>query len=129
MALEQLYRAVTGEIVDSAMRVHSVLGPGLLEKAYEVFLEHELSQRGLRVISQVPLPVCYDGVRLDLGYRIDLLVEDAVVVEVKAVDRIHPVHEAQLLSYLKLNDFRVGLLINFRSSKLRAGIKRFVNRL
>jgi len=127
--VEEQLRAVTGMIVDSAIRVHTALGPGLLEKAYEVCLAHELRERGLRVVCQLPVPVRYRGMALDVGYRIDLLVEEAVVVEVKAVERIVRVHEAQILSYLKLNDFRVGLLINFHAQELRHGIRRFVNRL
>lgn len=127
--MEEQLRAVTGMIVDSAIRVHTALGPGLLEKAYEVCLAHELRERGLRVVCQLPVPVRYRGMALDVGYRIDLLVEEAVVVEVKAVERIVRVHEAQILSYLKLNDFRVGLLINFHAQELRHGIRRFVNRL
>jgi len=119
----------TGQVVDGAIRVHSALGPGLLESAYEACLAHELRKRGLGVRTQVPLPIVYDGVRIDLGYRIDLLVDDAVVVELKAVTRLHPIHEAQLLSYLKLSGHRVGLLINFHSLHLRDGIRRMVNNL
>ena len=120
---------VTGRVVGAAIVVHSALGPGLLESAYEACLAHELRKRGLRVRVQVPLPIVYDGVRIDLGYRIDLLVDDAVVVELKAVTRLHPIHEAQLLSYLKLSGHRVGLLINFHSLHLRDGIRRMVNNL
>jgi len=119
----------TGQVVDGAIRVHSALGPGLLESAYEACLAHELRKRGLGVRTQVPLPIVYDGVRIDLGYRIDLLVDDAVVVELKAITRLHPIHEAQLLSYLKLSGHRVGLLINFHSLHLRDGIRRMVNNL
>ena len=117
---------VSGAIVDAAMNVHSVLGPGLLESAYEACLAHELRSRGLQVATQVGLPVVYEGVRLDLGYRIDLLVENAVIVEIKAVEAIAPIHEAQLLSYLKLSGKRVGLLINFNVLHLKDGIKRMV---
>ena len=127
--LEQELRAVTGQIVDAAMTVHSSLGPGLLEKAYEACPSHELRERGLRVICQLPLPVRYRGVTTDVGYRIDLLVNDAVVIELKAVSTLLLVHTAQLLSHLRLNDFRVGLLINFHSLELRNGIRRLVNRL
>ncbi|MBK6485403.1 MAG: GxxExxY protein [Gemmatimonadetes bacterium] len=122
-------RGITGQVVDAAIKVHSALGPGLLEKAYEVCLAHELRTRGLDVQCQLPLPVRYEGVTLDLGYRVDLLVEHAVVVELKAVTKLLPVHEAQLLSHLKLNDFRVGLLINFHSLRLKEGIIRLVNQL
>ena len=100
-------------IVSSAMKVHSILGPGLLESAYDACLAHELRKRGFRVDTQVGLPVIYEGEKLDLGYRIDLLVENLVIVEVKCVEAIHPVHGAQLLSYLRLSGKNVGLLINF----------------
>lgn len=120
---------VSGQVVDAAMRVHSVLGPGLLENAYEVCLKYELEKRGLKVEQQVGLPVVYDGVRMDVGYRLDLLVDGCVIVELKAVDRLTPVHEAQLLSYLKLSGKKVGLLINFNVAQLRNGTKRMVNEL
>src|SRR5258707_7417710 len=95
------------------MKVHSALGPGLLESAYHACLLHELRNHGLKVASQVGLPVVYDGERIDLGYRIDLVVEDSVIVEIKCVEAIHPVHQAQLLSYMRLSGKPVGLLINF----------------
>ncbi|HVO24139.1 MAG TPA: GxxExxY protein [Candidatus Margulisiibacteriota bacterium] len=120
---------VSGQIVDAAMKVHSVLGPGLLESAYEGCLLHELRTRGLDARSQVVLPVVYQGVHIEVGYRIDLLVEDAVVVELKSVDQVHPIHQAQLLSYLKLSGKKVGLLINFNVLHLRDGITRMVNAL
>lgn len=109
------------------MKVHSALGPGLLESAYEACLMHELRKAGLRTESQVALPVVYDGVRIDLGYRIDLLVQDLVIVELKAVETITDVHKAQLISYLKLSGKNVGLLINFNVIHLRDGIRRFVS--
>lgn len=118
---------ITGTVVDGSIKVHSVLGPGLLESAYHACLTHELRKRGLAVLTQVELPVVYDGVRIDVGYRIDLLVEDSVVVELKTVSKLVPVHEAQLLSYLKMGHFRVGLLINFHAARLKDGIKRMVN--
>jgi GxxExxY protein len=118
---------VSGAIVSSAMRVHSLLGPGLLESAYDACLAHELRKRGFRVDTQVGLPVAYDGEKLDLGYRIDLLVENLVIVEIKCVDAIHPVHEAQLLSYLRLSGKNVGLLINFHVARLKDGIRRMVD--
>ncbi|MFL5605819.1 MAG: GxxExxY protein, partial [Gemmatimonadaceae bacterium] len=99
----------SGQVVDAAIRVHSALGPGLLESAYEACLAYELRKRGLRVLAQVPLAVVYEGVRIELGYRVDLLVDDAVVIELKAMGKVLPVHEAQLLSYLRLNDYPVGL--------------------
>ena len=120
---------ISGQVVDAAMRVHSVLGPGLLESAYQACLAHELRKRALAVRREVPVPVQYDGVVLDVACRIDLLVEECVVVELKAVAKIVPVHEAQLLSQLKLGDYRVGLLINFNVARLKDGIVRKVHRL
>jgi len=120
---------VSGAIVNAAMKVHSALGPGLLESTYEACLLHELSQLGLKVATQVSLPVAYDGIKIDVGYRVDLLVEDAVIVELKAVETLLPIHQAQLLSYLKLSGKRVGLLINFNVLHLKNGIKRMVNNL
>jgi len=109
------------------MRVHSVLGPGLLESAYAARLAHELHKRGYHVKRELGLPVVYEGEKLDLGYRIDLLVENLVIVEVKCVEAIHPVHEAQLLSYPRLSGKNVGLLINFYVTHLNDGIKRMVD--
>lgn len=120
---------VTEQIIGAAIEVHSALGPGLLESAYEACLAHELTQRGLRVERQRPVPVVYKGVELDCGYRIDLLVEDAVVVELKAVEAFLPVHEAQVISYLKLSGHHVGLLINFNVVRLRDGLRRLVHDL
>jgi len=120
---------ISGAIVDAAMKVHIALGPGLLESAYEGCLAHELRKRGHAVGVQVALPVIYDGVRIDVGYRLDLLVEDAVIVELKSVDKLAPIHEAQLLTYLKLSGKKVGLLINFNVLHLKDGIKRMVNNL
>ncbi len=120
---------VSGQVVDAAIRVHSVLGPGLLENAYETCLKHELEKRGLQAEQQVGLPIIYDGIKMDVGYRLDLLVEGCVIVELKAGDRLTPVHEAQLLSYLKLSGKKVGLLINFNVAQLKNGIKRMVNEL
>ena len=119
--------AITHEIIGGAIDVHRALGPGLLESAYEACLAFELTERGLEVAQQAPLPVVYKDVRLDCGYRLDLLVEDAVVVELKAVSKILPIHEAQLLSYLKLSGCKVGLLINFNVKVLKNGIRRMVN--
>ena len=120
---------VSGSVVDAAMKVHTALGPGLLESAYEACLLHELRKRGRKILSQVALPVVYDGVKIDVGYRIDLLVEDVVIVELKAVEKLLPIHDAQLLSYLKLGGYRLGLLINFNVLHLKDGIKRKVNNL
>lgn len=117
----------SGYVVDAALRVHTALGPGALESAYEACLAYELRARGLTVRAGVPLPIVYREVRLDCGYRLDLLVNESVIVELKAVSRILPVHKAQLLSYLKLSGHRVGLLINFHEVHLRDGIHRMVN--
>ena len=117
----------TEQIIGAAIQVHRSLGPGLLESAYEACLLYELTQRGLKAQQQVPLPVVYGGVRLDCGYRLDLVVESAVIVEIKSIERIAPIHEAQLLSYLRLSGMSVGLLVNFNSKLLRDGIRRIVN--
>jgi len=109
------------------MKIHTTLGPGLLESAYHACLVHELRKQGLGVASQVGLPVVYDGEKLDLGYRIDLIVSDAVIVEIKCVEAINPVHQAQLLSYMRLSGRQVGLLINFHVLRLYDGIKRMVD--
>jgi len=120
---------ISGQVVDAAMKIHTALGPGLLESAYEACLVYELRKRGLKVLSQVELPIVYDSVEIDIGYRLDLLVANAVIVELKAVQQIMPIHEAQLLSYLKLSGYKLGLLINFHVLHLRDGIKRMVNKL
>jgi GxxExxY protein len=120
---------ITEEIIVSAIAVHRALGPGLLESAYEACLAYELTERGLAVERQKGLPVIYRGVNVDCGYRIDLLVEGLVVVELKAVDKLGPIHEAQLLSYLKLSGCQVGLLLNFNVKMLKQGIRRMVNNL
>ena len=119
--------ARTGQIVDAAMRVHSSLGPGLLESAYEACLAHELCKRGLRVRTQVPMPIIYDGIRIKLGYRADMIVDDIIIVELKTVIKLHLIDEAQLLSYLILSKLQVGVLINFHSVHLKDGIKRMIN--
>lgn len=118
---------LTEKIIGCAIAVHRVLGPGLLESAYEECICFELSQAGLRFERQVPLPVVYKDVKLDCGYRMDIVVEDLVIVEIKAVERLIPVYEAQLLSYLKLANKRVGLLMNFHVPVLKSGLKRIVN--
>lgn len=123
------HNQITGQIIDSAMRVHSLLGPGLLESAYEACILHELRRRGLTVESQVSLPITYDGVLIETGYRIDLLVEGNIIVELKAIEKLLPIHQAQLLSYLKLSGRKVGLLINFNVVHLKDGIIRLVNNL
>jgi len=119
---------LTEKIIGCAIEVHKAIGPGLLESAYEECLCYELSQNGLNFERQVPLPVVYKGVKLDCGYKLDIIVENIVIIELKAVDRIIAIHEAQLLSYLRMLDLRVGLILNFHSSVLKEGIKRIVNR-
>jgi GxxExxY protein len=118
---------ITGSIVDAAIKVHTALGPGLLESVYERCLRHELRKRGLQVEAQVWLPVRYDGIEIEGGYKIDLLVENRIIVELKVVEQLLPIHKAQLLSYLRLTNNEVGLLINFNVVHLRDGIRRMVN--
>jgi GxxExxY protein len=118
---------ITEDIIGAAMDVHKAIGPGLLESAYEECLCHELQLRNLRFQRQVSLPVKYKNVRLDCGYRIDILVAGAVIVELKAIERIEPIHKAQILTYLKLSECSVGLLINFNVPVLNSGIQRIVN--
>ena len=120
---------VTESIIGAAIAVHRELGPGLLESTYEACLTYDLVERGLKVERQKALPVTYRGVQLDCGYRIDLLVNDQVIVELKAIERLEGIHEAQLLSYLKLSGCAVGLLINFNVTELRRGLRRLVNNL
>ena len=121
--------AIAREVVDAAYRIHTTLGPGLLESVYDVVLLHELTRRGLNVVRQQPIPILYDGVRIDVGFRADLIVEDKVIVEIKSIELIAPVHKKQLRSYLKLADKRLGLLINFNVVLIRDGIVRIVNGL
>ncbi len=119
---------ITQIIIGAAIEVHKHLGPGLLESTYEIYLAHEIGQRSkLDVVRQKLLPVDYKGIRLDEGYRLDLLVADQIIVEVKAIDKILPVHEAQLMTYLRLTKLRVGLLINFNVPVLKNGIVRKIN--
>jgi GxxExxY protein len=120
---------VSGKVIGLAMKVHTALGPGLLESAYEACLRHELNKAGLNFEPQKPLPLVYEEIRLECGYRVDLLVENKVMVELKAVDALHPIHTAQLLTYLKLSHHKLGLLINFNVIHLKDGIKRVVNHL
>jgi GxxExxY protein len=118
---------VSGQVIGASIEVHRELGPGLLESAYESCLVYELRQRGIRVEQQVPQPVFYKGLQLECAYRLDLLVENRVIVELKAVEALLPVHQAQLLTYLKLRQLRLGLLINFNVPILKNGIKRLLN--
>ena len=124
---ESAFDAVTGAVLAAAFEVHTRLGPGLLESAYEACLAYELRKRGHSVERQQELPLRYGEVLLEVGYRIDLLVDGVVIVEVKSVDALAPIHVAQLLTYLRLADRRVGLLLNFNVLQLRNGIKRIIN--
>jgi len=116
--------AVTEKIIGCGIAIHRALGPGLLESAYEECIALELQQAGLEFKRQVPLPVVYKTIRLEQGYRVDFIVEQRVIVEIKSIERLHPVHEAQLLTYLRLSGIRTGLLINFGAAVLREGIRR-----
>lgn len=117
---------ISGLVVDAAFQVHETLGPGLLESVYEECLEYELNNRGLKVQRQVQVPLRYKELQFDCGFRVDLLVNEAVVVELKAVEAVLPIHRAQILTYLKITGHRVGLLINFNQTKIKNGIYRFV---
>ena len=119
-------KQLTHEIIGAAIEVHKVLGPGLLESAYEICLSHELTLRGLRFVRQKPIPVVYKGVKLEAGYRIDLFVEGKIVVELKAIDRLNPIHGATLMTYLRLSETKIGLLINFNVPVLTDGVRRLV---
>ena len=121
-----LHQELTGSILNCAYRVHSALEPGLLESAYEECLYYELDKAGLFVIKQKPMPLIYQERKLDLGYRIDLYVESKVIIEIKSVDILNPVHFAQLMTYLKLSKCRIGFLINFNVQSLKDGIKRVI---
>ncbi len=123
-AVELECRALTEQIIGSAIKVHKGLGPGLLESAYEACLAHEITKAGLQIERQVALPVAYNGITLDCGYRLDLLVERTVILELKAVEKILPIHEAQLMTYLRLSGLPVGLILNFNVSRMTDGILR-----
>jgi GxxExxY protein len=116
-------------VVDAAIKVHRALGPGLLESVYEIVLAHELAKRGLKVERQVSIPIEYNGLKFQEGFRADIVVEEKIIVELKSVENIQPVHKKQLLTYLRLADMRLGLLINFGSALLKDGISRVVNGL
>jgi GxxExxY protein len=120
---------IARQIVDAAYKIHTALGPGLLESAYEAMLAYELERRGLQAVCQQPVPLVYEGVHLEVGYRADMIVEDRVIVEIKSVEVAAPVHYKQLLTYLRLADKRLGLLINFGAPLIKDGIRRVVNRL
>ncbi len=115
--------------MDAAFHIHRTLGPGLLESVYEVILAHELEKRGLKIERQKPVPIEFEGIRFDEGFRADLIVDGCIVVELKSVEQISPVHAKQLLTYLRLLDYRLGLLINFGAPVIKEGIRRIVNRL
>ncbi|MES2836368.1 MAG: GxxExxY protein [Bacteroidota bacterium] len=118
---------ITEIVIGCAIKVHKALGPGLLESAYEACMEHELQKTELNIQRQKALPVVYDEIKLDCGYRLDLIINDKVIIEIKAVEALHDIHLAQILTYLRLSDCRVGLLINFNVLKLTDGLKRVVN--
>jgi len=127
LSMEELNK-ITEAIIGAAIEVHRAIGPGLLESAYVACLAYELMQRGYMVMQQVPLPLVYKGVKIDCGYRLDLLVNDAVIVEVKSVNELAAIHDAQLLSYLRISGCKLGLLLNFNVKMLKhGGIKRLAN--
>ncbi|MBG43340.1 MAG: GxxExxY protein [Aequorivita sp.] len=118
---------ISSKIIGASIEVHKQLGPGLLESTYEICLAHELKLMGLEVKQQIPLPVIYKDVKLNAGYRIDMIVENKVIIEIKSVDALAPIHTAQILTYLKLKDLKLGLLINFNEIKVIDGLKRIIN--
>jgi GxxExxY protein len=127
MTERERLNGITESIIGAAIQIHRTVGPGLLESVYEACLAYELKKRGLTVEQQKPVPLVYEEVRLECGYRMDLLVEQSVVVEIKSVEALAPVHEAQTLSYLRLSGCKVALLINFNVAVLKDGIRRFIN--
>lgn len=118
---------ITGEIVDAAIKVHKVLGPGLFESVYEEVMAYELTNRGMFVLRQKAIPVVYEGITMDVGFRADLLVEDEVIVEIKSVEAVKPVYKKQVLTYLRLTNNKIGLLINFNEELLKDGLTRLIN--
>jgi GxxExxY protein len=128
MLVEASFNRITGEVIAAAIEVHRILGPGLLESTYMPCLQYELAARKLRFVTQQPVPLVYKGMVLSASYRLDLVVEDTVVVEVKSVASLEPVHDAQVLTYLNLSARPVGLLINFNVEKLVLGVRRLINR-
>ena len=124
--MKREFSDLSGRIIGSAIEVHRMLGPGLLESTYQQCLAHELHMQGLRFKLEHPVPVIYKGIRLDCGYRIDILVEDPIIIELKAIDELKGIHEAQLLTYMKLSDIKQGFLINFNVRCLKNGLKSFV---
>ena len=124
--MELLYPELTREIMDCAFKVHSFLGPGLLESSYEECMYYEILSRELRVEKQKPMPLIYEKVKLEIGYRLDLIVENKVIVEIKSVDCLNPIHTAQLLTYLRLSECKIGFLMNFNVESMKDGIKRYI---
>jgi len=120
------FEELSNKIIGCAIEVHKILGPGLLESAYKECLCYEFRQKGLRFVTEKPVPIIYKGIKLDCGYRIDILVEDEIILELKAIEGILPVHEAQILTYLRFAEKKVGLLINFNVTMLKLGLRRFV---
>jgi GxxExxY protein len=123
---EMLYEDLSEKIIGCAIEVHKALGPGLLESAYEECLDYELKSIGLDVKRQKPVPIVYKEIKLECGYRIDLLVEDKIIIELKSVEVLNPVHEAQILTYMKFAQKRLGLLMNFNVTKLKDGLRRYI---
>ncbi len=121
--------AIATQIVDAAIKIHKQLGPGLLESAYQACMLYELRKRGLKVECELPQPIAYDGIEIDAAYRLDMLVEDCVIIENKTVDTILPIHQAQLLTYLKLRNCKLGFILNWKTIHMSDGIKRMVNHL
>lgn len=126
MFMSILYSNLTGAILKCAYKVHSTLGPGLLESTYEECLYYELTRNGLNSVKQMPMPLIYDNIKMDVGYRIDLMVEGKVIIEIKSIDCVNPIHIAQLLTYLRLSECKIGLLINFNVESLKNGIRRLI---
>jgi GxxExxY protein len=122
-------KEIGGQIIDASIKVHRALGPGLLESAYQAYLAFELEQRGLRVETEVVQPIKYEGLSIDAGYQLDMVIEDSIIIENKSFEKLLPVHQAQLLTYLRLRDFRLGYLINWNVQLIKDGIHRMVNNL
>jgi GxxExxY protein len=122
-------KEIGGQIIDASIKVHRALGPGLLESAYQECMAFELAQRGLRVETEVVQPIKYEGLSIDAGYRLDMVIEDSIIIENKSVEKLLPIHQAQLLTYLRLRDFRLGYLINWNVQLIKDGIHRMVNNL
>jgi GxxExxY protein len=121
--------SIAGKIVAAAMRVHTALGPGLLESAYQRCMKYDLQQEGSQVMCEVILPIVYRGISIDAGYRIDMIVDNCIIIEHKTVERLLPIHEAQLLTYLKMKNCRLGFILNWNVPRMKDGIKRMVNNL